>query len=429
MAKLKKEDTLLEADRTKVPPPLPHKKNTGSQSQSMTTAGTSGVSVLRSGDPFGEAPEPRMPKSSLPEDKIDYFRTVIRQKSETLQRARDMYYELFSEAEQWKNNCSSEKTRADLAQKKLLEVDEELQANLADRKDLAKALEQMETQVLNLTSQYNLEKKTSHSLTVQLTETNQELIQIKDQADNLLSQLNSLHAEREEISTSHLQQIQQLEEERARDKQYIQDLETNFGEIQNNKHALHEEIDLLHTEIMQMELSLESSQEASQARIKELEGLNSEQLAVVDSLHHQLAVANEKTTEIQNELFKKDEEYRAALNTISQLQNDLQETFSGSEDSYQRVQVAENKAQEAQAIAETLRAQLRQAEQRTQLLTDQLQTLQAEVEHLSAERRRYQDELAVFKKKLITAESAIEAAAMLKMKVVRLEAQLKNQSR
>jgi chromosome segregation ATPase len=381
----KKEDTLLEADRTKVPPPLPHKKIAGSQSQSMATAGVSGVSALRSGDPFGEAPEPRMPKSSLPEDKIDYFRTIVRQKSEALQRARDMYYELISEAEQWKNNCSLEKTRADLAQTKLLEVDEELQANLADRKDLAKALEQMETQVLNLTSQYNLEKKSSHSLTLQLTETNQELIQVKNQADNLLSQIDSLRAEREEINTSHLQQIQQLKEELAKDKQYIQDLETHFGEIQNNEHALHEEIDLLHTEIVQMELSLESSQEASQARIKELERLNSEQLAVVDSLRHQLAVANEKTTE--------------------------------------------NKAQETQANTETLRAQLRETKQRTQLLADQLQTLQSEAEHYSAERRRYQEELAVFKKKLITAESAIEAAAMLKMKVVRLEAQLKNQSR
>src|SRR5215472_7519953 len=51
------------------------------------------------GDPFQEPPEPRLPRG-LPEEKLEYFRTVLKQKQETLARARALYAEREQEADQ-----------------------------------------------------------------------------------------------------------------------------------------------------------------------------------------------------------------------------------------------------------------------------------------------------------------------------------------
>src|SRR4051812_28888975 len=52
------------------------------------------------GDPFGEPPEARPPRSGSPDEKVEFFRQVVKQKSETLARARQVYAERDGEADQ-----------------------------------------------------------------------------------------------------------------------------------------------------------------------------------------------------------------------------------------------------------------------------------------------------------------------------------------
>ena len=43
------------------------------------------------GDPFGEPPEPRHSRGVAMDEKLEFFRTVVKQKEETLARARALY--------------------------------------------------------------------------------------------------------------------------------------------------------------------------------------------------------------------------------------------------------------------------------------------------------------------------------------------------
>src|SRR5271169_829779 len=43
------------------------------------------------GDPFSEPPEPRHPRGVALDEKLEFFRTVLKQKEETLARARALY--------------------------------------------------------------------------------------------------------------------------------------------------------------------------------------------------------------------------------------------------------------------------------------------------------------------------------------------------
>src|SRR5262249_25729210 len=63
------------------PPPLPSRRTTGDRRPAPSHA-------LE--DPFQERAEPRMPHG-LPEEKVEYFRVVLKQKQETLARARAVY--------------------------------------------------------------------------------------------------------------------------------------------------------------------------------------------------------------------------------------------------------------------------------------------------------------------------------------------------
>src|SRR5262249_48190143 len=88
------------------PPPLPKRgaparaASTSSQLPPIDHAVVLPSPVGRPmGDPFQEPAEPRLPRG-LPEEKLDYFRTVLKQKQETLARARAIYAEREAEIDQ-----------------------------------------------------------------------------------------------------------------------------------------------------------------------------------------------------------------------------------------------------------------------------------------------------------------------------------------
>ncbi|HZH02793.1 MAG TPA: hypothetical protein VEY30_03345, partial [Myxococcaceae bacterium] len=86
------------------PPPLPPKRNTGRFAippggipPPTPAAGTAVARTSGGGDPFGEAPDPRPPKGASPDEKLEYFRALLKAKEETLGRARALYAERESE--------------------------------------------------------------------------------------------------------------------------------------------------------------------------------------------------------------------------------------------------------------------------------------------------------------------------------------------
>ena len=120
------------------PPPLP--KRSAAARAPAATSPPDNAAVLPSpvgrptGDPFQEPAEPRLPRG-LPEEKLDYFRTVLKQKQETLARARAIYAEREAEADQLRD--AAQALRGQL-QPALAEVER--------LKDLPAKLEQMAQQ-------------------------------------------------------------------------------------------------------------------------------------------------------------------------------------------------------------------------------------------------------------------------------------------
>src|SRR5712664_1117413 len=87
------------------PPPLPTKRASAARpAPGAQGAGAPGLFIppplgRPSGDPFQEPVEPRLPRG-LPEEKVEFFRTVLKQKQETIARARAIYAEREQEADQ-----------------------------------------------------------------------------------------------------------------------------------------------------------------------------------------------------------------------------------------------------------------------------------------------------------------------------------------
>src|SRR5208283_1868559 len=84
------------------PPPLPRGRPTGrtAQTGALPTVGPAALHPAAqvpaalprpAGDPFAEPPEPRHSRGVALDEKLEFFRTVVKQKEETLARARALY--------------------------------------------------------------------------------------------------------------------------------------------------------------------------------------------------------------------------------------------------------------------------------------------------------------------------------------------------
>jgi Tfp pilus assembly protein PilZ len=93
---------LEEAGHVEVaPPPLPSGLRTiGGVEVPSGTSEVPDRGPRPEGDPFQERPEPKLPRSGLPDEKVEYFRALVLQKNETLSRARAIYAEAIAEADQ-----------------------------------------------------------------------------------------------------------------------------------------------------------------------------------------------------------------------------------------------------------------------------------------------------------------------------------------
>src|SRR5216684_1164595 len=157
------------------PPPLPTKRSTSERKREGVVSAPPVAHVPRSlEDPFQEPSEPRLPHG-LPEEKLEFFRVVLKQKQETLARARALFAEREAEArslretvhslkeqldpalemisqlqdlpaqfEQLSAALEGERQRASQAEARVGELESELQSSAKDRRDLSAALAEVE---------------------------------------------------------------------------------------------------------------------------------------------------------------------------------------------------------------------------------------------------------------------------------------------
>ncbi|HZA49445.1 MAG TPA: hypothetical protein VE549_01825, partial [Myxococcaceae bacterium] len=113
----------------RAPPPLPPKRPgqkpppfANHVVQPATSAHPAGSRM--DGDPFHEPPDPRPPRTALPEERIEFLRTVVKQKDETLARGRALYAEREQEIQQLRSAAEALRGQLDAALKQLAPLQE-----------------------------------------------------------------------------------------------------------------------------------------------------------------------------------------------------------------------------------------------------------------------------------------------------------------
>src|SRR5712692_5031763 len=147
------------------PPPLPTKRSTSERKREGVVSAPPVAHVPRSlEDPFQEPSEPRLPHG-LPEEKLEFFRVVLKQKQETLARARALYAQREAEIHSLTEAVNSvraqmdsaltelerEQQRSQQVEVRVTQLQAELQASDQDRRDSSAALAEVEAQVVAMT--------------------------------------------------------------------------------------------------------------------------------------------------------------------------------------------------------------------------------------------------------------------------------------
>jgi chromosome segregation ATPase len=301
------------------------------------------------GDPFKEPPEPRPPRSGSPEDKLEYFRTVLKLKEETLARGRQLYAERDAEVEKLRALASAMKTQLDDTLKQLEEARLELKANEDDRKDLSQALAETEAQVPALKEQLEGEKSARAAVTA-------ELAGAKDALQNAQDRFSEVAAEK--------------------------------SEVEGNLEAVQEQYQVVSAENERLAPELEHLKE-------ELAAVTAERSAAVaerDATKDDLEAANTRATELETHLSE------AGAN-LKALEGESQWAKSSLEETQKRVTGAEQaKAQLEQRLAQ------HEADARAERdgLALQLEDEKARAMGLEGERNELAEELAGLKRDLET---------------------------
>src|SRR6185295_4631148 len=194
------------------------------------------------GDPFGEPPEARPPRSGSPDEKVEFFRQVVKQKSETLTRARQVYAERDAEAEQLRTlstqlrgqletalaqitplrdlperynqaatQLEAERARADKAESELNALKEEFAAVEADRKDAARALFDVEAQLPLLNEKLQKEIAAKVEVQEELDGIKQALSLAQDRVSEVAAQKSEAEGNAQALNEQYQNVVQELE--------------------------------------------------------------------------------------------------------------------------------------------------------------------------------------------------------------------------
>lgn len=467
------------------PPPLPTKRSTPERKPEGIAPALPVAHVPRSlDDPFQEPSEPRLPHG-LPEEKLEFFRVVLKQKQETLARARALYAqreaeiysltEAVNSARAQMDSALAELRRSQQMEVRVTQLQAELQASDQDRRDLSAALAEVEAQVVAMTEAAKAEQSSRGLL-------GKEFMDAQEALSKTQNELSELAAAKSELA-GNLEATQELYQAVTSENQRLSSqLERTTEEI--GTLAAERDAAIAERDLAQQQLN------DAKARLADLEKSNAAALQKSHSAERWLAEANEKVTaaertaveaqkksqhqersaaEAQRRVVeferglreaqrraegaeaaaaKAQQQLEVAERTAAQAQHQLQTTEKGSSEAQRRFRLLEKTASEAQKRAEGLEREVVEVRQSLEEASVALQSERGEREALEerlqqvesqpsvpaasaldadvvAERDKLRADVAALKKKLVFAESAIEAAASLKAKVARLEAQLK----
>jgi chromosome segregation ATPase len=362
-----------------VPPPLPTKRPGG------------GAAVSKP-DPFQEPPQPRLPVGADLEAKLEYFRQVIRQKDEMLERARSLYLERVAEVEQLR--AASTALSAELvqlresggsAEDRVDELCRQLATKVAERMHLTRALAEANAK-LEGGQRYIEAQRAAHSAMEESLESERiRAAELEGELQAARQALAQAEAERARVAAENAELAVSLETATWRASS------TDGGSAEADAQALAAE---------------RAARQAAEEALAQERGRARGPLA---DLHAALG----------EELEDEKKARAAAEEALAQAQAALDEERAARASA--EASLAEEKGTNAALSEEValLTAELSQPHEA--IISDH-----ESVDFGGAEREALKAEIAGLKRKLVTAESALEAAASLRQKVARLEAQIRS---
>ncbi len=417
------------------PPPLPPRRP-GAVARAPSAPPGSGATVSLpppvsrpEGDPFQEPPEPRLPRG-LPEEKLEYFRNVLKQKQETLARARALYADREQEVDQlreaaqalkaqveptlmeldrlrdfparlqemaqqfeWaKARAQQAEARAEQAEAKAAGLDADFQAVVEDRKLLSKALAEVEVQVPELTEKVEEERKARAVVADELIDLKEALKTAEDQVGELTAKKSEAEGDLDAVT----EQYQTVSSENERLSTELERASEELRTVAAERDAAIAERD-----------AVRDDEEALNARIRELEqGMTAAGARAQEQARRSVQEAQEQARRLIHEA---QEESRRSI----------QEAESRAKAATE--QVEQLKSQMSRLQAEKAQAKT-QAEQHLKKLKDELiASTQRKITELQTALMGEEEKRADLESRLVDAEGKAEALAR---QVSSLEAQL-----
>ncbi|WP_257452532.1 coiled-coil domain-containing protein [Archangium lipolyticum] len=440
-----------------VPPPLPPRKASPATPAAFRPAmslpsvqGTSRSAEppaatarpVGTADPFSEPPEPRMPLGSAPEEKLEHFRAVVKQKTETLTRARALYEEreaelqalrvseatlrrqlmeareqlagvkeLPAKLEQASAALARESARTAAAEAKVAELEGELQLVEEDRKDLSRSLAEVEAELSRVTSELQHERSSRGSIAEELVGAKEALSLAQDRVAELAAERAEMQGALEAVREQYQANLAELErtgeelrereladEERAGGAERVAELEAEVASLREALAASEAEVVQLRD---RMEADASALGEAAEQAETQVAALRAEfEAAEADrkDLSRSLADVEAELARVQAQAKEEAEYTAAAQSRVVELEAELKTLESDRQDLSRAL---------ADVEAELGRAR-EQAEQRDASEAEE----ELEVEELDAERRAQEAEEQVLRlrQRVTMLEGALEAS-------------------
>jgi hypothetical protein len=207
------------------------------------------------GDPFAERPEPRMPRSGLPDEKVEFFRAVLVSKNDALNRGRVLFSQLMAEADdlhelatELRQQLSAATTQVELGRAATRELGT-LQARVTQVESERLAKQSVFDAVL--TSRSDLERRVAkNELELAL------LREGRDQADGELEKVRSEAKEAEAVVRARLRDAERAVES---ERDYRKEVASQLLELEStstNLRKLRDELGLANRKAMEAQGAL-----------------------------------------------------------------------------------------------------------------------------------------------------------------------------